>query len=94
MYASIRSYADNSELGAALSAHQGSVKSVMSAVPGFQAYYFVSTSDGGATSFTVCDDQAGAEASNRAAAGWIAENLPNLSTTPPAISAGEVVISF
>jgi hypothetical protein len=93
MYAAMRVYAGNSELGEELSRHQESVKSAMSAVPGFRAYYFVATSDGG-SSTTVCDDQAGAEASNRAAAAWITENLPNLSVAAPAISAGEVLVTF
>jgi hypothetical protein len=50
--------------------------------------------DGGAVSFTVCDDEAGAEASTRAAAAWIAENLPDLSITAPEVSSGEVALSF
>jgi hypothetical protein len=74
--------------------HQESVKSAIGAVAGFRSYSIVSTSDGGAVSITVCDDQAGADESNRAAAAWIAENLPGLSIAPPAISAGEVAISF
>jgi hypothetical protein len=93
MYATSRAYAGNSELGEQLRRNQESVKNAMSAVPGFRAYYFVATADGGA-SITVCDDQAGAEASNRAAAAWIAENLPDMQVAPPAISAGEVIVTF
>ena len=93
MYATIRSYAGNSELGEQLRGNQDSVKSALSAVAGFQAYYFVASDDGG-ISVTVCDDQAGAEESNRAAAAWISENLPGLSVAAPAISAGEVVVGF
>ncbi len=93
MYATIRIYTGNSDLADELRANQESVKRAISAVPGFQAYYFVAT-DGGDASVTVCDDQAGAEESNRAAAAWISENLPGLSIAAPAISAGEVVISF
>ncbi len=63
-------------------------------MPGFQAYYFVDTPDGGGASITVCDDEAGAEASNRAAASWIAANLAGLSIEAPTISAGEVVMAF
>jgi uncharacterized protein YmfQ (DUF2313 family) len=94
MYATIRIYAGKSDLGAELQRNQESVKSAINAVAGFQAYYFVATSDGGGASITVCDDQAGAEESNRAAAAWITENLPGLSIAPPAISAGEVVLAF
>jgi hypothetical protein len=94
MYATIRLYEGKSDLGAELRRNQESVKSLISAVPGFQAYYFVATTDGGGASITVCDDQTGTNASNRAAAAWIAENLPGLSIAPPAISAGDVVIAF
>ena len=94
MYATIRIYAGKSELSDELRRNQESVKSAIGAVPGFQAYYFVATSDGGGASITVCDDQAGAEESNRAASAWIAENLPGLSIAPPAVSAGEVIIAF
>jgi hypothetical protein len=94
MYATIRIYAGKNELGAELQRNQESVKSAISAVPGFQSYSFVGTSDGGGASITVCDDQAGADESNRAAATWISENLPGFSLAAPAISAGEVLIAF
>ena len=74
MYATVRSYGP-SDLVAQLRQHQDAVKSLMGTVSGFQAYYIVETSDGGAVSVTVCDDQAGAEESNAVAAGWIRENL-------------------
>lgn len=93
-YVTIRTYAKESGLGAALQGQQDSVASIMSAVPGFQAYYFVSAADGSAASVTICDDQTGSEASTKAAATWIAENLPDLAVSPPSITAGEVVISF
>ena len=94
MYATVRVYPGKSELAAELRSHQESVKGAISAVPGFKAYYFVDTPDGGGASITVCDDQAGAEASNTAAAAWIAANLAGRAIPPPAISAGEVVIAF
>ena len=94
MYATVRVYAGKNDLVARMLEHQESVQSAISAVAGFHAYYIVATSDGGAASITVCDDQAGAEESNRAAAAWIAENLPGLSIAAPTISAGEVAISF
>ena len=46
------------------------------------------------TSISVFEDQAGAEESNRAAAAWLAENLPDLGVKPPQVTAGEVVIGF
>jgi uncharacterized protein YmfQ (DUF2313 family) len=94
MYATIRVYAGRNELGDELRRNQESVRSRISAIAGFQAYYFVATADGGGASITVCDDRAGAEESNAAAAAWIAENLPGLSIAPPAVSAGEVIVAF
>jgi hypothetical protein len=94
MYATVRTYAGENDLIAGMLEHEESVKSAISAVHGFRSYAIVSTADGGAASVTICDDQAGAEESNRAAAAWVAENLPGLSIAPPAISAGEVAISF
>jgi hypothetical protein len=40
------------------------------------------------------EDRAGAEESNRAAAAWLAENLPDLDIAPPQVTAGEAVIDF
>jgi hypothetical protein len=93
VYATIRTYA-KSDLAAELAGNQESVKAHMSAVPGFRAYYFIATADGGGTSVTVCDDQAGTDASNQAAAAWITENLPALEVAAPTISAGEVAVTF
>jgi hypothetical protein len=42
---------------------------------------------------SVYESESGAEESNRAAAAWIQENLPDLSVSAPQVSAGEVVIS-
>ena len=94
MYATIRVYPGKSELAGELRRSRESVESAMSAVPGFKAYYFIDTPDGGGASITVCDDQTGAEASNKVAADWIRANLPDMSIAAPAISAGEVVLAF
>jgi len=94
MYTTVRTYAGPNDLIAGMLEHEESVKSAISAVQGFRSYAIVATGDGGAVSITTCDDQAGAEESNRAAAAWISGNLPGLSIAPPAISAGEVAISF
>ena len=91
MYATVRTYA-GSEIAAELRRNEETVKRLIGDVPGFRAYYLVE-SPHSTTSVTVCDDQAGAEESNRVAAGWISENLPELASSPPTISAGEVTIS-
>jgi hypothetical protein len=92
MYATIRNYTD-SDLADALVSRENDVKSVIRGVERVSAYYLVRTEEG-TTSITVCDDEAAAEETNRAAAGWIRENLPERAGAPPQISAGEVVIDL
>jgi hypothetical protein len=60
---------------------------------GFKAYYLLKTGDGTPT-ISVFDDRAGAEESNRAAAAWIAENLPDLNIAPANVTPGEAVVNF
>ncbi len=90
MYASVRTY-DDPSLAAALAARADEVRAVISAIPGFRAYYLVE-GDGSTVSVTVCDDQAGAEESTRVAAGWLRENMPDLGLAPPNVVAGPVVL--
>jgi hypothetical protein len=92
MYASVRVYSQP-ELADALVQNESEVKQLISQIDGFKAYYLIRTADG-AASISVYDDESGAEQSNRAAAEWLSENLPELSGASPTISAGEVVISF
>ena len=92
MYATIRWYGGNPELAGQLAARAEDVKALISDVAGFQAYYLVHVA-GGTVSITVCDDQAGTDESNRVAAAWLKENMPDVSVAPPAVSSGEVVLS-
>ena len=92
MYASVRVYSGSSELADALVARQDDVKRIVSEIAGFKAYYLLRTADG-AASVSVYENESGAEESNRAAAAWVGENLPDLAVGPPQVSAGEVVIS-
>ena len=92
MYASVRTYSGGSELADALVSHEADVKSLISGIDGFKAYYLVRTADS-TVSISVYDDEAGANESNSAAANWIRENLPELGGSAPQVSAGEVVIS-
>ncbi len=57
--------------------------------PGFEAYYWVDTSEGEGASISVFSDQRGAEASTRMAANFVQEHLTNLLGTPEMIQ-GEV----
>jgi hypothetical protein len=92
MYATIRVYSGSSELADALVENESEVKRIIQGIDGFKAYYLVRTQDG-AASVSVYENESGAEESNRVAAGWIRENLPDLTVSAPQVSAGEVVIS-
>jgi hypothetical protein len=93
MYATVRVYTGTTELADALVENESAVKQLLGGIDGFKAYYLVRTADG-AASVSVYENQAGAEESNRAAAAWVAENLPELSIAAPQVSAGDVAISF
>jgi hypothetical protein len=67
------------------------VEALIREVPGFVQYDLVRTADG-ITSFTVCENQAGTEASNKQVAEWIGQNLPTWPATAPKITGGEDVV--
>jgi hypothetical protein len=91
MYATVRNYAGMEGMADALVEHEDDVKSLITAIDGFRAYYLIKTSDG-AISISVYDDESGAEESTRQAGDWTRENLPGVATGSPQVSAGEVVI--
>ncbi len=91
MYATVRTYSAGPELADGLVGKADDVKSLISGIDGFKAYYLVRTDDG-AVSISVYENEAGAAESTTAAAAWIQENLPGLVGTTPRVSAGEVVI--
>jgi hypothetical protein len=93
MYASIRRYTTGPEFANALVENESEVRSLITGVEGFRAYYLIRTDDG-AVSISIYDDRSGAEESNRKAADWVRENLSDLSVGSPQISAGEVAISL
>jgi hypothetical protein len=92
MYATVRRYTNQPGLAEKFAARRKDIESVIRTAPGFVAYYMLSTPDG-ATTVTVCEDQSGAEESNRIAADWIKKNLANVVTKAPEITAGQVVIT-
>ena len=93
MYASVRTYAGNSALADALAEHEDEIRQVIRGINGFKAYYLVKGEDA-TTSVSVFADQAGADESNRAAAAWLTENLPDLGVAPPQVTAGEALIGL
>jgi hypothetical protein len=93
MYATIRAYAGNRDLADTLAEHEEDIRQVISSINGFKAYYLLKIAEG-TTTISVFEDQAGAEESNRAAAAWLAENLPDLEIAAPYVTAGEVLLGF
>jgi hypothetical protein len=93
MYATIRAYAGNRDLADTLAGHKDEIRQLISGINGFKAYYLLKI-DEGTTTISVFEDKAGAEESNRAAAAWLAENLPDLNVAAPYVTAGEVLVDF
>jgi hypothetical protein len=93
MYTVVRQYSAAGELGDLLAARSDEVRDLIGGVQGFVAYYTARDGDR-LMSITVCDDRAGAEESNRVAAAWVKENLPNSSMGAPTVGQGEVFINF
>ena len=93
MYASIRRYqVDPGSVDEVVKRAEEGFMPIVAEVPGFSAYYIVNAGDGVVASFSVFEDQAGAEESNRLAADWVKDNLAPLVTGPPEVTAGEVVL--
>ena len=94
MYATVRIYADAPGLADAVTEHQSEIRALFEEIPGFRHYAIVKTGAATAISMTVCDDQAGAEATNEAARDWITANLSDMKISPPEVHGGEVPMSI
>ena len=94
MYATMRQYTGVAPaVFDTLMSRKADIETLIRKVPGFVQYDLVRTTDG-MTTMTICDDQAGTEASNTQVAEWIGQNLPTLQTSPPVITKGEDVLHF
>jgi hypothetical protein len=62
---------------------------IVSEVAGFVGYYIIDAGDGVLATISVFESEAAAEESNQAAASWVKENLAELVSSPPQITAGE-----
>ena len=89
MFASILKYNSAPTLVEELVKRQDEIKSLLSPIQGFHAYYLLKSSDG-AFSMTVCDDRAGVEESNRIASTWLKDKLPTFANRAPEITIGEL----
>jgi hypothetical protein len=93
MYATMRIYSTAEGLADAVAEHKAEIVDRFREIDGFRSYHIVKTGPVSATSITVCDDQAGAEASNRVAADYIATNLGHLTVGAPEVHVGEVAMA-
>jgi hypothetical protein len=90
MYASIRQYRVLEDQSVAVQRISEGFVPLVRDVPGFSAYYLLSSDDGTLTTVTVCEDRAGVEASVSRASGWVLRNLGDLVEGPPSVVNGEV----
>ena len=93
IYATIRIYDEAEGLADAVAEHKAEIVALVREIDGFRSYHIVRTGPVSATSITVCDDQAGAEATNQVARDYIATNLAHLSIGAPEVHVGEVAMS-
>ena len=95
MHAVVRTYSGHGakELFDLLEGRKAEVESLIRSVSGFHAYSLIRTDDGGVT-VTVCQDKAGTDESMQVARDWIRENASEMSTSPPAVLEGSVVLQL
>lgn len=93
MHTVIRTYTGTPGAAGQLKSRGRDIESLIKTAPGFIAYYLLDTPEG-MTSVTVCEDVAGCEESNRMAAKWLRENMPQLAPKPPQIIHGELALRF
>jgi hypothetical protein len=75
-----------------MAAKANDVEQIIKGVPGFVTYFAIRDGDN-ITSVTVCDSSAGTDESTKRAGVWVKENV-QAKISPPAISEGNVFISF
>ena len=92
MYLNIRRYerVDPASLDEIFQLVEEGFVPIISAGPGFIAYYALDLGQGVLASISIFDHQAAAARSNRLSAVWVKENLDTLLPSPPQITAGEV----
>jgi hypothetical protein len=93
MYAVIRQYTGADALNDALVARSSEIEALLRGVPGFISYYAVRDGDR-STTITICEDQAGADASVQVAAGFVRQEGIQISGGAPQVSGGELILHF
>ena len=94
MHASIRKYRINSDAVAALAVRvEDGFIPIISRLPGFVSYMVVDGGDGIVASISVFENEEAAEQSNAAAAAWVKENLSDVISEAPEVTAGEIALA-
>jgi hypothetical protein len=90
MYMSVRQYekvSNTQDLGRQF---RENFEPLISAIPGFLAYYFADAGSGTVFSTSIFETKANAEESNRVAAEWVGKH-PNVLPTATRVTTGEVI---
>ena len=93
MHVVIRHYEGSDKLIDELVDRRADIEQIIRGVDGFQAYYLVKTSNGGA-SISVFKNETGTAESTTRAAAYLKENLEGLAVSPPQLIEGEAVVDF
>jgi hypothetical protein len=94
MHASIRKYRVNSDAVVALAVRvEDGFVPILNKLPGFVSYMVVDAGDGVVASISIFENEEAAEQSNAAAAAWVKENLSDVITEAPEITAGEIALA-
>jgi hypothetical protein len=94
MYATLRYYQVNDADAIARNVNDEFLD-IVRGVPGFSAYHVVDLGDGTMVSITIAEDQAGVEASDKAAAEWVSSNdeMQKAVASAPRTVSGEITAS-
>lgn len=92
MYGVIRRYSNGSTLASEFEDRPADVADAIRA-PGCIAYYAIREGNV-LTTITICANRVEAEATNHRAAAWVRDNVPELSTSVPEVTEGEVIVQF
>ena len=95
MHVTVRNYSGSGarELIDVIVDNEDTVRSLITEIDGFRAYYLVRSDDGGFT-ISVFDEAAGGDESSRRAAEWIRENAGDVGASPPEVQSGEAAIAL
>ena len=89
MYTVIRRYEGVTDVEEAARRASSDFAAILGGQPGFQGYWVVNGGSGVLASISVFETKEEAEASTKAAASWVGENLAEFVPNAPQVTAGE-----